>query len=134
MALLTVAVGGSLTAFCLCNSAGVITLFLKEPEALALGQRMIRLLVLSGPFLGFFYMGSSFLQASGNAVSATFVSALRQGILLIPLLFVMNTLFGVTGNIWAHVIADISSAAVSVSLALRQYRRLCRARSPAGRP
>ncbi len=123
LALLTLAVGGSITVLCIFQSAAVVSLFLKEPEALALGQRMVKLLVVSGPFLGFFYIGSNFLQASGNAAMATLVSALRQGILLVPMLFVMNHFFGVTGNILARILADVTATVIAVLLAVRQYRK-----------
>ncbi len=132
LALLTFAVGSSITVLCVFNSGWVVSLFLKEPEALALGQRMVKLLVISGPFLGFFYIGSNFLQASGKAVLATLVSALRQGILLIPMLFVMNHFFGVTGNIWAHIVADIGAALIAVILSFWQYRKYIRNSNPRG--
>ncbi|MCM1119763.1 MAG: MATE family efflux transporter [bacterium] len=124
LSILTIAIGLSVTLFCLFNSRTVVSLFLKEPEALALGQQMVNLLVLSGPFLGLFYIGSNFLQASGNVLLATIVSMLRQGIFLIPLLYAMNALFGVTGNIIAHIVSDIAAAAVAVLLAFLQYRKL----------
>lgn len=124
LALLTILMGGVLTAICMVNSGGIVGLFLQETEAMELGKRMVRLLVISGPFMGLFYIGSNFLQASGNAPLATFTSLLRQGLFLAPLLYIMNHFFGVTGNIWAHVVADISSAIVSVALILWQYRRL----------
>lgn len=123
LSLLTLMVGGSITVLCIFKSSWVVSLFLKEPEALILGQRMVKLLVIAGPFLGFFYIGSNFLQAAGNAPLATFVSALRQGILLVPMLFVMNHFFGVTGNIWAHIVADIGAALAAVVLAVHQYRK-----------
>lgn len=121
---LTVGIGLSVTILCLFNSGTLIALFLKEPEALALGREMISLLVLSGPFLGMYYLGANFLQASGNAAMATLASMLRQGIFLIPLLYLLNAFFGVKGNILAHVTADITAAAVAVALALRQYGKL----------
>lgn len=124
LALLTILMGGVLTAICMVNSGGIVGLFLQETEAMELGKRMVWLLVISGPFMGLFYIGSNFLQASGNAPLATFTSLLRQGLFLAPLLYIMNHFFGVTGNIWAHVVADISSAIVSVALILWQYRRL----------
>ena len=71
-----------------------------------------------------YYLGSNFLQASGNAVMATLVSMLRQGIFLIPLLYILNGVSGVKGNILAHVTADIAAASVAVVLALRQYKKL----------
>ena len=124
LSILTIAIGSAVTVFCLLNSRTVIALFLKEESALALGQEMVTLLVLSGPFLGLFYIGTNFLQASGNAFLSTVVSALRQGILLIPLLYAMNAVFAVKGNIVAHVISDITAAVIAVCLALRQYRLL----------
>ena len=124
LSILTITIGSAVTVFCLVNSRTVIALFLKEEAALALGQEMVTLLVLSGPFLGLFYIGTNFLQASGNAFLSTVVSALRQGILLIPLLYAMNAVFAVKGNIVAHVISDITAAVIAVCLALRQYRIL----------
>ena len=52
------------------------------------------------------------------------VSLLRQGVFLIPLLYGMNTLFGMYGNIAAHIAADLLAAAAAVLLALQQYRKL----------
>ena len=124
LSVLTIGIGLFVTVLCLINSRGVVALFLKEPEALSLGQEMISLLVLSGPFLGLYYIGSNFLQAAGNAPLATLVSMLRQGIFFIPLLYIMNAAFEVKGNVLAHVIADIATAVAAVILALRQYRIL----------
>lgn len=124
LAALTVGIGLSVTILCLINRKILIALFLKEQEALVLGQEMISILVLSGPFLGMYYLGSNFLQASGNAAMATLVSMLRQGIFLIPLLYILNAVSGVKGNILAHVTADIAAASVAVVLALQQYKKL----------
>lgn len=124
LSLLTLGVGLLLTGSCFLFGRQIVALFLKEPDALALGQQFVRLLVLTGPFLGLYYLASSFLQASGNAKTATFVSLLRQGIFLIPLLYAMNALFGMYGNIAAHIAADLLAAACAALLALRQYRLL----------
>lgn len=121
---LTLAIGLTVSGVCFVGSRWAIGLFLQEESALALGEKMIRLLVLSGPFLGIYYICTSFLQASGNAMTATVTSMLRQGILLIPLLYVMNCFFGVTGNVCAHLAADIAACGIALLLTLRQYRIL----------
>lgn len=54
---------------------------------------------------------------------ATGTALLRQGILFIPLIYVMNHFFGVTGNICAHLAADLCSTAVSFALMCVVYRR-----------
>lgn len=124
LTLLTVVLGSALTLLCLAASETLVALFLKEEAALELGVEMIRLLVLSGPFIGIYYVGTNFLQASGNAGLASLLSLLRQGILLVPFLFLMNALFGMTGNICAHLAADLTASVVAAALALRQYRHL----------
>ncbi len=124
LSLLTFSFGIISTLFCFFNGETLIGLFLKEREALDLGTVMIRLRVLSGPVIGFYYISTNFLQASGNAAMSMLVSMMRQGIFFIPLIYIMNALFGVTGNIWAHIAADILAAAVAVILAVRQYRIL----------
>lgn len=124
LAILTMSVGLMATLLCFFFSGPIISVFLKRPEALMLGQEIIRIRVLTGPVIGFFYIGSNFLQASGNAPLSMLVSLLRQGIFLIPLLYVMNHFFEVKGNVCAHVAADLPAVIIAVILTIRQYRKL----------
>lgn len=73
--------------------------------------------------MGFFYLGMNYLQASGKALLATVVSTLRQGMLLIPLLYIMKALFQLDGPPLAHMMADSCSIVISVGCALRFLRR-----------
>lgn len=130
LALLTMSVGLAATLLCFCFSGPIISVFLKRPEALSLGQEIIRIRVLTGPVIGLFYIGSNFLQASGNAPLSMLVSLLRQGIFLIPLLYVMNHFFEVKGNVCAHVGADLLAVIVAVVLTVRQYKKLQRTLQP----
>lgn len=124
LSILTVALGLSMTLLCFFGSEWIISLFLKDKNALALGQTIIRLRVLTGPVMGFYYISTNFLQASGNAKRSTFASLLRQGILLIPLLYLMNALFGVLGNVSAHMAADTLATIIAAFLAIKQMKKL----------
>ena len=73
--------------------------------------------------MGFFYLGMNYLQASGKALLATVVSALRQGVLLIPLLYLMEALFHLDGPAIAHVAADVAAIAISVGCAIYDIKR-----------
>lgn len=130
LAILTMSVGLLATLLCFCFSGPIISVFLKRPEALSLGQEIIRIRVLTGPIIGLFYIGSNFLQASGNAPLSILVSLLRQGIFLIPMLFVMNYFFEVKGNVCAHVAADLLAVIVAVALTVRQYKKLKKTLDP----
>lgn len=74
--------------------------------------------MLLGPAIGLYYLATNFLQAGGNALGATIASALRQGVLLIPLLYLMEALFGLEGLALAHVAADGISILITGALAV----------------
>lgn len=124
MALLTFICGISLTAFCFIENDLFVGLFLKEASAVKLGALIVRIIVLSGPFLGFYYLSTNFLQSTGSARTASLLSVMRQGLLLIPLLFLFHHFLGFYGVVYAQVTADTASALTAVLLAVRHYRRL----------
>ncbi len=124
----TLAVGFGLTAALICFGMGdrLIALFLKDSENLALGRSMMTWLIAASPLLGFYYLSSNFLQASGKPIQATVLSVLRQGVLLIICLFVFEYLFGLIGIAAAHTAADLLSIVIAVILGVRQYRAVQR--------
>ena len=105
------------TALVISFRTATISLFLKDASVAAVAESIITLLMLSSPFLGLFYLATNFLQATGKAASATVISSLQKGALLIPLLFILETIFGFYGVIYAYVVADFS-AVVIASIAL----------------
>ena len=79
-------------------------------------------LIVASPFLGFYYLSSNFLQAAGKAFQATLISVLRQGVLLIPCLYLLHHFFGLTGIAVAHTVADCTAILTASALGLREYR------------
>ena len=51
-------------------------------------------------------------------------SLLRQGLLLIPLLYGMHALFGFLGIAAAHMAADMGAALIAALIFAREYRRV----------
>lgn len=120
---LTLTLGLALTAILFVGRQAVIGLFLQDAQAAALGARLLTLHMLLGPFIGLYYLATNFLQAGGNAPAATLTSALRQGVLLIPLLHLLEAFFGLDGLAFAAVAADAVSVLVAGVLALGHYHR-----------
>lgn len=131
LTLLTVGFGVIATILCSLVRNALIGLFLQDPEALAMGEQMVVWLLLAGPLLGIYYLSSNFLQASGNAFAATVVSVLRQGVLLIPCLYLMHALLGFTGIAAAHTVADTTAALVALAACLWEYQKLLKSKGPA---
>lgn len=121
--LLTGCVGLGTMALCFAFRRFIIALFLKEPEVAAMGEEYMLYVMAGAPFLGLVYLSTNFLQAAKKAGSAIVVSLLRQGLLLIPLLYIMHALFGFIGLAAAHMAADMGAAAIAGLIFAAEYRK-----------
>lgn len=131
LTLLTAALGLVLGMASFLAREWIVGLFLSDGELRALACHIVTITICSAPLMGFFYLGINYLQASGKALLATVVSALRQGVLLIPLLYLMEALFQLDGPPLAHVAADICSIFISLGCALWFLRQEERDAPPA---
>jgi len=120
---LTVSMGTVLSLVIFFCRNGFIGLFLPTGDSFDLALTMIQIMLISGPFFGIFYVGSSYLQGTGKAALATLVSTLRQGVIFIPCLFIMNHFWGITGNVCANLAADVMSSVISGGIAMWVYRK-----------
>lgn len=64
------------------------------------------------------------LQTIGHTVPATLVAVSRQGIFLIPAIWILSYFFGMTGVQMAQGVADVFTVALAIPLQLRVLRQL----------
>ncbi len=124
VSILTAFIGAVTGIFCFVLRGPVIGIFIKDDSVAEMGAAMAPYLIAASPVIGVYYLSTNLIQSSGNAVSATIMSVLRQGMLLIPLLYLLHAAMGLQGIAAAHTLADILSVAIGVILMLRQYRLL----------
>ncbi len=124
LGILTCSLGLTAAVGCYAGRHALLGLFLKEEAVAQLGERLVFFLVLASPFIGLYYLSVNFLQAAGKALTATLVSVLRQGVLLIPCLYISNRIWGLVGIGIAHLLADIGAIALALLLFGIHYRRL----------
>ena len=109
--------------------AGQLTaLFIEDPVTVGYGAVFLRCMVTAMPMMALCYPMIIQFQAMGRAWESLICSILRKGVLDIPLLFLMDTLFPLYGCMWAQPIVD----AISLLVALTLYRRLRRQLPPEG--
>lgn len=121
--LLTTVIGAAAAAGSLAGRKALIGLILKQPGAADLAASFVPFLMASAPICGIYYLSVNYLQASLNAVSASILSALRQGVILIPALLGLHALLGINGIVLAHTVSDFASAAAGILLFVLQVRR-----------
>lgn len=99
-------------------------LFIKEPETMAMTAVILRIMVLATPFTVCNFHMTYTLQALGKARESMFLACCRQGLILIPLLVIMNLFFGLFGIVWAQLFADLISMAISFAVFSRVKKSL----------
>lgn len=94
----------------------IIGLFIQDEEVIGYGVQMLVAYMLSGPVIGILFMNMNCMQSVGKAFWATLLSVLRQGLLLIPLLFILNALGGLNGVIYGQALTDYIAVLLSAVL------------------
>lgn len=102
----------------------IIRLFINDDEVVRYGVQMLIAYMLSGPVIGFLFVNMNSLQSVGHALEATILSILRQGVLLIPLLYLLQALFGLTGIIFGQSLTDYTAVFLSAILWRNVRRKL----------
>lgn len=94
----------------------IIRLFISDEGVVSYGVEMLVAYMLSGPVIGILFVNMNCMQSVGHAFPATVLSVLRQGILLIPLLYLLRALFGLNGVILGQSVTDYIAVVLSIFL------------------
>lgn len=125
-ALVTVITGTLLTLLCCLLRHQLVSLFTREEKILDAAEYIAVIGMISGPFIGLYYLCTNFLQAAGNSLYASILSILRQGIIYIPALYLLDFLFGLNGLICTGVIVDYIVLGIGFFLLGLQYRKFAK--------
>ena len=115
------------TELCIMAVYGVfaphlIGIFTESPEVIATGSRVLRTIMWILPFVGAVSMSRMSFQAMGKPQYAFAITLVRQLFLYVPLLLILNRVFGFEGMIWAQPVTEIIMMAVSLTLLYRVIR------------
>lgn len=91
----------------------IITLFINDAETVRYGVDFLRINVLATPLMICNFQMSYTFQAMGKGAESLLLTSCRQGIINIPLLFLMNRLVGLYGIIWTQLLADSITIVIS---------------------
>ncbi len=109
-----------LTIICYIFTNEIVSVFLTDTSAFAYGVSFSRILLSTSFLFGVFYVLTNALQASGAATESLIINISRQGLIYIPTMLILGTVFHETGLIWAQPVADVLSLALAVILYIRK--------------
>lgn len=100
----------------------IIVLFNDDQELLSMTADGMKKYFLMFPLMGITYVGTNFIQSTGDSKVALILSLMRQFIFLIPLLLILPQFFGLDGVWYTQPVADVLSGAVSFFVMYRTIK------------
>ena len=111
---------------CVCAAAfwlfarPIVAAFIADEATVAQGVSFLRARCFSLPFMMIGYHIVNYMNAVDRGKASFLLAVVRHIVLIIPILLVMNALWGLNGLIWAQLVAD----AVNTVIAMAVFRRI----------
>lgn len=102
----------------------IMRFFIDESQTVTLGTDFLRIRCLATilMFLSFFHV--HLFNGYGRGREALFLGVMRWAVFNIPMLFVLNAIFGIYGLVWAQFAADVLTVVLSVRTHKRYLSRM----------
>lgn len=98
--------------------------FIRNARTSLLGTSFLRIACLAVPLTSVNALIIYTLQAMGKGVQSTVLTVCRQGLLNIPLLILMNGIFGLYGMIWTQLVIELVMLPATLGMYTITWRRL----------
>ena len=101
----------------------IASAFTTDSQLIAETPKALLYAFLATPVITTQLIGSAYFQAAGKALPALLLTLLKQGIFLIPLVYIMPKFFGLNGVWFSFPIADILSTLVTVIFLQKEIKK-----------
>ena len=119
-----IVIGGTVTLFYILFRNNIIAMFIDDKAVIEYGIKMLTALMIPGVVIGIMFVINNAFQAMGKGFQSLILAAGRQGLVYLPLLFIMDRLLGLDGIIWAQPIADFCCSALSILMFAKTLRTI----------
>lgn len=113
-----------MTVICYCGADPLVHAFLEDADAFAYGMSFARIYIYSGPVIGIMFVFINAIQSTGAALPALILSVSRQGLIYLPVLYLLRGIFDSAPMLAAaQPITDYLTTALSVVLFVFTFRK-----------
>ena len=102
----------------------IVRIFVNETETVNMTVRFLRIMCLAVPLMITNFQLSFTFQAMGKGKESLILASLRQGVVNIPRLFLMNHLFMLDGIVWTQLVSDAITTVISFAVYHHTYKKL----------
>ncbi|MDR3259207.1 MAG: MATE family efflux transporter [Fusobacteriaceae bacterium] len=93
-------------------------------ELLRIGTLAFRYQSFSVPLTGWIMLNSMMTQSMGKATKASILAVARQGLFLLPFLFILTPLWGIKGLFMSQPVSDVCTFILAIPISLSVFRDL----------
>lgn len=122
-----------LAAACFVYAPDIVRLFRDDPHVIEVGALSMRLQCLTLPFMSWAILNNMMLQTIGKAVKASILAMSRQGLFLLPSLYILEPRLGVLGIQLAQPISDMATFLLALPLGIGVLREMSIDKTASGR-
>ncbi len=101
----------------------IVGIFTEDKELLRKTPNALLIAFLATPVITAQLIGSAYFQAAGKALPALLLTLLKQGVFLIPLVYLLPKYYGINGVWMAFPIADILATSITVLYLKRELNK-----------
>ena len=83
-----------------------------------IGTTAIRRQLIFLPLMSFIFLSNMMLQTIGDVYRASFLAMCRQGLMLIPAIYILSFAFNMEGFLWAQGVSDVVTFLISLPITI----------------
>ncbi len=106
----------------------IVRIFINDAATVEMSAKFLRIMCLAVPLMITNFQLSFTFQAMGKGKESLLLSSLRQGVVNIPLMFLMNSLFALDGLVFTQLISDAITIVISFAVYHHTYKSLYKER------
>ena len=91
----------------------IMTAFIEDADTVRFGTQFLRARCFATPLMFLCFSMVHFTQAIGRGRASFILAVIRQLIFNVPILILLNRLFGMMGIVWTQAVADLFTVIVS---------------------
>lgn len=114
--IVTVLFGALLSLVIIVFRDAVLSAFINDSAVLSYADRMIVGCLCTAAIYGVYQMSVTALQSLERPMQSTIITAMRQGVVIIPAMLILNALLGFNGLVYCFAVTDIVAAFCGVIL------------------
>ncbi len=112
------------TIFLFTCAGAIVRAFINDAQTVSYGQLFQRIICITGPCISVTMLAITAFQSVGKKAMPTVLSFMRKGGLDIPFMFLLNSIIGVNGIVWATPIADVCAMTTAIMLFIPFWKSL----------